>query len=137
MASVHKFWYFFTLFFNFWTKLYKQDFQKSLVFALLSKSLTTRLQLLNMVPDSLTLKWTLSNYLHFQIAKTGFFQSSLCNRASPSKLYPLYKSLAYTKGQLVSDWLILKCPFGDTFSTRIATKLLSGFLPYYISLYNI
>ena len=35
------------------------------------------------------------------------------------------------KGQL-----ILKCPFGVTLSTKIATKLLSGFLPYYIRLYN-
>ena len=31
-----------------------------------------------------------------------------------------------TKGQLIS-----KCPFGVTLSTKIATKLLSGFLPYY------
>ena len=42
-----------------------------------------------------------------------------------------FLSKAHTKGQLIS-----KCPFGVTLSTKIATKLLSGFFPYYVRLNN-
>ena len=42
---------------------------------------------------------------------------------------PLYIGATVYKGQLIS-----KCPFGVTLSTKIAMKLLSVFLPYYIGL---